>query len=248
MILVMAGTADGREIAERLYLKGAKVLVTVTTNYGASFFGDEIEVWRGPLNKYALVELMRDKGIKVVIDATHPFAANASINAIKASKEAGIRYIRYERKGTSCNGAVWVKDFNEAANECQKYDNIFLAIGSKNLERFKPLWESGKRVTVRVLPSSHIVKKCEDLGLIPDRIIAMMGPFSIGLNYQLFKQATAQAIVTKDSGIPGGVPEKVKAAEMLGIPAIVVKRPSVNYPFVISNIDTLIDEVTIKWI
>jgi precorrin-6A/cobalt-precorrin-6A reductase len=107
------------------------------------------------------------------------------------------------------------KVYITAAEECKKYDSIFLTVGSKNLEKFRVLWEIGKKVTVRVLPSSSAIKKCEDLGLKPKDVIAMEGPFTKELNYQMFKERNAEVVVTKESGIVGGVLEKFEAAKMV---------------------------------
>jgi precorrin-6x reductase len=243
MILVLAGTKDGREIAERLKLKDVEVVASTVTDYGASIFNEGIKVNKGALDELSLIEFIYKNNIDIVVDATHPFAKDVSINAINACNKTGIKYIRYERESLYCHNAIMVKSFEEAAEECKKYDSIFLTIGSKNLEKFKFLWEAGKKVTVRVLPSSSIIKKCEDLGLTPKDIIAMEGPFSRELNYQMFKEKKAEIIVTKESGIVGGVLEKFEAAKMLGIPVILIKRPDVNYPVVLTNVDSLIKEV-----
>ena len=244
MILVLAGTKDGREIAERLKLKGFEVIASTVTDYGASLFSEGIKVHKGVLDELSLIDFIYKNYIDVVVDATHPFAKDVSINAINACNKTGIKYIRYERESLYYYKAIVVKSFEEAAEECKKYDSIFLTVGSKNLEKFRVLWEIGKKVTVRVLPSSSAIKKCEDLGLKPKDIIAVEGPFTKELNYQMFKERNAEVVVTKESGIVGGVLEKFEAAKMLGIPVILIKRPDINYPIVVTDVDSLINEVT----
>lgn len=244
MILVLSGTKDGREIAERLKLKGIEVIASTVTDYGASLFSDGIKVHKGPLDELNLIEFIYKNNIDIIIDATHPFSKDVSVNAINACNKTGIRYIRYERKSIYYGNAVIAESFEEAAEKCKEYHNIFLTVGSKNLEKFKFLWAMGKNVTARVLPLSNVLKKCEDLGLTPKDIIAMEGPFSSELNYQMFKERKAEVIVTKESGVVGGILEKFEAAEMLGIPVILIKRPDVNYPAVITDVDSLMKDVT----
>nr|WP_244262781.1 precorrin-6A reductase [Thermoanaerobacter siderophilus] len=187
---------------------------------------------------------MYKNNIDIVVDATHLFAKDISINAINAYNKTGIKYIRYERKNLYYYNAIVVESFEEAAEECKKYGSIFLTVGSKNLEKFRVLWEIGKKVTARVLPLSSVIKKCEDLGLKPKDIIAMEGPFTKELNYQMFKERNAEVVVAKESGIVEGVLEKFEAAKMLGIPVILIKRPDINYPVVVTDVDSLINEVT----
>ncbi|MGH2332352.1 precorrin-6A reductase [Thermoanaerobacter mathranii] len=244
MILVLAGTKDGREIAERLKLKGFEVIASTVTDYGASLFSEGIKVHKGAMDELSLIDFIYKNNIDIVVDATHPFAKDVSINAINACNKTGIKYIRYERESLYYYKAIVVKSFEEAAEECKKYDSIFLTVGSKNLEKFRVLWEIGKKVTARVLPLSSVIKKCENLGLKPKNIIAMEGPFTKELNYQMFKERNAEVIVTKESGIVGGVLEKFEAAKMLGIPVILIKRPDINYPVVLTDVDSLINEVT----
>ncbi|MGI1692186.1 precorrin-6A reductase [Thermoanaerobacter uzonensis] len=244
MILVLAGTKDGREIAERLKFKGFEIIASTVTDYGASLFSEGIKVHKEAMDELSLVNFIYKNNIDIVVDATHPFAKDVSINAINACNKTGIKYIRYERESLYYYNAIVVKSFEEAAEECKKYDSIFLTVGSKNLEKFRVLWEIGKKVTARVLPLSNVIKKCEDLGLKPKDIIAMEGPFTKELNYQMFKERNAEVVVTKDSGIVGGVLEKFEAAKMLGIPVILIKRPDINYPVVVTDVDSLINEVT----
>jgi precorrin-6A/cobalt-precorrin-6A reductase len=98
MILVLAGTKDGREIAERLKLKGFEVIASTVTDYGASLFSEGIKVHKGALDELSLIDFIYKNYIDVVVDATHPFAKDVSINAINACNKTGIKYIRYERE------------------------------------------------------------------------------------------------------------------------------------------------------
>ena len=107
---------------------------------------------------------------------------------------------------------IHVKDIDEAIRILENNQRIFLTTGSKTLDRFTELLDRGKHLIVRVLPKSEILKKCEGIGLSPENIIAMKGPFSSEMNYQMFKDYKADVVVTKDSGIIGGVPEKIEAA------------------------------------
>ncbi|MDI6604276.1 MAG: precorrin-6A reductase [Thermoanaerobacteraceae bacterium] len=243
MILCLTGTKDGREIANHLSKSGLDVIASTTTEYGASLYDERVKVHIGILDEKSLMDFVKSNGIDTVVDATHPFAKDISINAINVCKKLNIKYIRYERKTIYYDKSIIVNDYKEALEKAFEFDNIFLTTGSKNLEIFMPLVKAGKRMIARVLPVSIVIKKCEDLGLKPSDIIAMQGPFSVDLNYHMFKQAGADVIITKESGITGGVLEKFKAARMLNIPVILIKRPEINYPLKVSDMEELKKEI-----
>jgi len=79
------------------------------------------------------------------------------------------------------------------------------------------------------LPVSKVLLLCEELGLNPDNIIAMKGPFSEEMNRAMFAMQDVSVVVTKDSGGAGGTLDKIRAAKAAGIPVIVVKRPTIDY-------------------
>lgn len=247
MILVLAGTADGRSIINKLNKCGLQVLATAVSCYGKSLISryDGVEVVQGALLSEELFSLIRDKDIKTVIDATHPFALRVSLMAMEVCRSAGVLYIRYERAKTRANGSgniIRVPDFSEAALRAGEYGNVFLTIGVKNLEPFVERIPVD-RLVARVLPFSGSINKCAGLGLSPGNVIAMEGPFSRELNRELFKKYKAGVVVTKDSGETGGTKEKLLAAQDLKIPVIMVTRPRIEYPLVVHNIKSLMEEL-----
>ncbi len=245
MIMVLAGTKDGRIIAESLYEKGLPVLATTVTEYGRRLFKPGIDIRTGPLDKDTLRRVIAENNVDTIIDATHPFARDISEMAIKVCGECKIDYLRYERKKAKefYTDIIHVKDFDQTITVLEKYQHIFLTIGSKNLDRFAKLITQGKQLTARVLPKSDILKKCEDLGLLPENIIAMKGPFSREMNYHMFKESRADVVVTKDSGVIGGVLEKIEAASMLKLPVVLIERPAIHYPNVIYNLEQLLQKI-----
>lgn len=248
MILVLAGTKDGRIIAEELFKMRFEVMATAVTSYG-NRFSDGIKAYIGALNEEKLYILIKNRDIDVVVDVTHPFAEEISKTAIKVCQQLKIPYLRYERKSLEdrIDGVIWARDFNHAAVESKKFNRIFLAIGSKNLDKFLPLKTQGKKIFARVLPISTIIKRCEDLGFTCSDIIAIQGPFSYEMNIALFKQTRCDVVVTKESGEVGGVLEKIRAARKLEIPILVIKRPKIQYPVVFDDIEKLLKEVANKY-
>lgn len=102
-VLVMAGTSDARMIISDLSKeKEMSVLATATTSHGVELarrYGAN-KVLEGFFDSEKLIDIIKNNDIKVLIDATHPFAVAATQNAIKASDSVGIGYIRFERPET----------------------------------------------------------------------------------------------------------------------------------------------------
>ena len=91
MILLLAGTSDARLILQRLKENHAKVAVSVTTEYGAALLHEAADlVNQNRLDACGLQQLFDDWDISLVVDATHPYAAEASKNALAATHAAGI--------------------------------------------------------------------------------------------------------------------------------------------------------------
>jgi len=234
--MVIAGTADARQIINELAKLDIKVVATVTSKLGSELIGahPKIEVCKGKLTFEDMACLIEDTSSVCLIDASHPFAREASINAINACEMTGIPYLRFERKGIlpDDSGVLRVKNFEEAAGMLSKMKgNILLAVGSNHLEVFvKWIYDYKERLYVRVLPESSILKKCEDIGLTAGNIIAFKGPFTEEMNIEMIKHCNAAVLVTKDSGEAGGTGEKLAAAKKSGIPVILVERPDISYP------------------
>jgi len=252
MILLLAGTGDSRELAAALTGAGYRVLASAATSYGGDLLRSlpGLLVRQGELNETEMGDLLRQRGIDCVIDATHPFAAGVSTTAIKAARANGVPYLRWERAATPLPEnplVIRVKDWAEAAGRVAGLApvNAFLAVGVKPLVHFigNPILQSC-RFTVRVLPVPDSVATCLELGLRPDQIIAMQGPGSEQLNRILLEEKQSQLLVVKESGPEGGTRVKLAAALGLGIPVIIVERPVVSGAFETAR---CLDEVY-KWL
>ena len=101
-IFVVAGTQDGRELAGFLHENGYKVIASVVSKYGEELLKqyEGIEINDKPLDSAGLTEFIAKNNISLLVDASHPYAANASQNAMKACHNTKIHYIKYEKKQT----------------------------------------------------------------------------------------------------------------------------------------------------
>ncbi len=247
MILIVAGTRDGRELTERLVETGSPVMASVVSSYGEQLLascGERLRINDRPLDEQELRGCIREQGIHILVDASHPYAVNVSRNAMEACHREGIPYLRYERDITQITykNIHVAHSYEEAAALSSSLGrHIFLTTGSRNLEKFVQAKELADCVlTARVLPTSEVLSRCEELGLSPKQIIAMQGPFSKEMNLSMFQQCQAEVIVTKNSGIIGGTDTKIEAAKELGLPLVLIDRPVLSYDHVAHTYDEVI--------
>lgn len=250
MILVMAGTSDARELAVRIKDEGYELLSTVVTDSAAKSMEDvNLPVQVGRLTAADLINLIVEKGVKAVVDATHPFAEEASKNAMAAAKDAGVPYIRYERESVSAPGSdklIVVEDYVQAAElAADKKGVIMLTTGSKTLKIFtdRLLGLPDTTLVARMLPRLDNMQKCEELGLEQKNIVAMQGPFSKDLNKALYDHYGVTLMITKESGKVGAFDEKVEAALEMGIETIVIGRPQIDYGTKFSDFDPIMTQL-----
>lgn len=243
MIWVVGGTSNAKEICEHLASEGHRVLVSVTTDYGrqlSEFPG--IEVVQGKLSCEEMEHLIQTHGVRLVVDASHPFAAEVSAGAMQAAKNTGVPYLRFERANTCFENATYVDSYEQAvAYLTEKPGNILLTTGSKFVAKFIPL--GVERLFARVLSTSDSVALCEQAGLKPVNVIAMCGVGSVALNLALLKEFDIRFLITKESGAEGGLPEKLEAASQANAEVIIIQRPAINYPEMYSEYDLLMARI-----
>ena len=243
-IFLIAGTEDGRKLAEFLSEKNFDVTASVVSDYGRKLLENcaGVKINDKPLDRDELEKILREENFNFLVDASHPYAKNISANAIAAAHAAQIFYIRYERAEVSFayEKIFPVESYEAAAIKAAEFGkNIYLTTGSRSLKIFVDLLKDCN-LTVRILPTAEVLNQCETLGLSPKQIVAMQGPFSTELNVELFKHAGAEVIVTKNSGKIGGADTKLEAAKILNLPVVMINRPKIFYPNLAETFDDVL--------
>ncbi|MEG2597798.1 MAG: precorrin-6A reductase, partial [Oscillospiraceae bacterium] len=175
----------------------------------------------------------------LVIDATHPYAAEASQNLKSACKKAGGEYFRLLRpsENIKTENCIFVANITEAADFLnQTNGNVLITTGSKELSAFTGVHNYQTRLFPRVLPSISVLEICKELGFLSKNLIAMQGPFSKKLNAAILSEINAVYLVTKDTGKEGGFAEKIAAAKECGVTTIVIARPEQETGFSLEEI------------
>jgi precorrin-6A/cobalt-precorrin-6A reductase len=250
-VLLITGESDSTRIMQELLDSKVKLIVTTTTKSKADiiFENENITYLGRQFTSEAFVRLVGKFNIKCIVDASHGFAVDVSRNAMKAAEREDINYIRYEKpvsKFDDPNKKIKkVDSYKSVVKEISKSKgNVFIATGSNNLFKYKDLIKKdASRLFFKVIPESHGIKICEDLGLKSDNIIAIKGIFSEEMYSSILEQFKIQVFVFKESGTAGAYVEKMHAALGKNIKIIVLKRPKFDYACVVSTIAEVIYKV-----
>lgn len=240
------GTSEGRKILSLINNYTDEIAVTTATTYG----GQLLKEFRikslntKPLNKEEMLNWIKDNGINILVDASHPYAQEVTKTALECSNDLNIKYVRYERQGAlediTGEDIVRVKNYDEAIEVIKNIDgNILNTTGGNNVSKFLNL-DFEYRIIHRILPSPNVLAKIVEAGIKLKDIIALQGPISYELEKAFINQYNAKAILTKDSGIEGGVLEKLKAVRECKIKLIVIEKPKSNYDLVFYHEEELI--------
>lgn len=168
-----------------------------------------------------LISYLREAGITHVVDATHPFAAQMSTNAISACKMAGVPLIALTRAPwTEGPGDRWIR-VPDIAGAVAALDRpparIMLAVGRMHLEEFAV--HPQHAYLLRVVDPPRTSLPFPDHRLIVDR-----GPFTEQGDLALMRAHGTDLVVSKNAG-GTGASAKILAARRLGLPVVMIERP-----------------------
>lgn len=227
--IVFAGTTEGYALCEFLAENRVSVYACAATEYGGSLLQENefLHVSAGRLKTEDMEELFRKENPEIVLDATHPYAAEVTKNIRTACESADVLYQRILRpEGEKNSEAIYVESTEEAAAFLSGTEgNIFLTTGSKELAKFTGIPDYKERLFARVLSIPSVIRSCAELGIEGKHLIGMQGPFSAEINEAMLRQFQCSYLVTKDTGLAGGFPEKMEACQRCGVTPVIIGRP-----------------------
>ena len=227
--IVFAGTTEGYALCEFLAENRVSVYACAATEYGGSLLQENefLHVSAGRLKTEDMEELFQKENPEIVLDATHPYAAEVTKNIRTACESAGVLYQRILRpEGEKNSEAIYVESTEEAAAFLSGTEgNIFLTTGSKELAKFTGIPDYKERLFARVLSIPSVIRSCAELGIEGKHLIGMQGPFSAEINEAMLRQFQCSYLVTKDTGLAGGFPEKMEACQRCGVTPVIIGRP-----------------------
>jgi precorrin-6A/cobalt-precorrin-6A reductase len=168
-----------------------------------------------------LKDYLTTEAITHVIDATHPFAAQMSRNAVEACADLGVPLVALTRPPWARQpGDTWqrVADIDAAVAALDGAPKrVMLAIGRMHLAAF------GSQ------PQHHYLLRLVDAPRMPPplpdhRAIIDRGPFTEAGDRALLTDHRIDLVVSKNAGGSASY-AKIAAARALGLPVVMIDRP-----------------------
>ncbi len=236
-ILLLGGTTEANLLATAIAGAGLDAVYSYAGRTDAPM-GQLIHMRVGGFGGVdGLIAYLRAENITHVIDATHPFAARMSMNAVVACKATGVPLVALERAPwVAGEGDLWthVPDLATAADALgATARRVFLAIGRQHLDAFAGQPQHHYLVRLVDAPPS-------DLPLPKVRIIVARGPFTVAGDRGLMRDHGSQVVVAKNAGGKGAV-AKIAAARELGLPVVMIGRPVIPARDVVRNVAAVMD-------
>jgi precorrin-6A/cobalt-precorrin-6A reductase len=230
MILLIGGTSETAPLASGLAEAGYEVLVSTATAASLAI-GDHPRISRraGRLDEEGLLALGKEKGVRAIVDAAHPYAVAVHAAVQIAARRLGIPCLVFRRPEALTPGSPvrFAADHAEAAETAFADGRpVFLTTGARSLAPYaEDARRTGVPLAVRILDAPESLAACRAAGIPEDRIIAGRGPFSVEENLAAIRRFDIGVIVAKESGRAGGIDAKLAAANQADCRLIVLRRP-----------------------
>jgi precorrin-6A/cobalt-precorrin-6A reductase len=220
-LLILGGTGDAVALANQAI--NLLELTVITSLAGRTSLPKQLvgEVRIGGFGGEAgLIDYLRAEQIDLLIDATHPFAAQISWNAAGAAKQVRIPWLMLIRPAwEKLPQDNWIEvDSVEVSVSMIPTDaqRIFLTIGRQQLAPFASLTD--RWCLIRSIDPPDL-----NIQLPPGELLLDRGPFSLEQELRLLQDYRIDAIVSKNSG-GDATYAKILAARELGLPIVMVQR------------------------
>ena len=224
MILVFGGTTEGRKAVEVLEEGGNAYYYSTKTGEQdiTLHHGQRID---GALDAEAMQTFCREQGIRLIVDAAHPFASQLHQTIAQVSESLNIPTIRYERIYSERDSEItWIDDYSQIPRDIH---SLLATTGVQSISKLKPLEAEGITIYYRILQRESSIALALKQGASPEQLCYYEDPQDIPVE--------AEAILLKESGLSGGFSEKVEAAKARGMRIIALKRPQTPKIFTIVN-------------
>ena len=221
-VLILGGTTEATALCRAMAEAGVASMI--------SFAGRVERPVRQPLPQRVggfggvagLATFLRDNRITHLIDATHPFAAQMSTNAVSAAAEAGVPLLAVTRPPWHAGpGDRWIRvaDLDGAVRALEgTRRRVMLAIGRMHLGLFAVHPQHFYLLRLVDPPDAPLP--------VPDAHVEVLrGPFTLEDDRALMRHHGIELVVSKNAG-GTGARAKIDAARDLGLPVVMIDRPA----------------------
>ena len=233
MILIFGGTTEGRTAVKVLDEAGSPYYYSTRGN------AQQIECKHGTrvaggMDHDAMTEFCSTHDIHLIIDAAHPFASLLHTTVAAVSEQLDLPVIRLERRYPPRDESlVWCDTFDDAIDYLESHEirDLLALSGVQTITKLQRYWKKHP-CHFRVLDRDDSREIARRAGFPAENLLFWQEGQD---ELTLFRQLRPGAILTKESGESGYYEEKITAARQLGIPVIVIRRPSLPDSFYVVN-------------
>ena len=233
MILIFGGTTEGRTTVKVLDEAGSPYYYSTRGN------AQQIECKHGTrvaggMDCDAMTEFCSTHNIRLIIDAAHPFASLLHTTVATVSEQLDLPVIRLERRYPPRDESlVWCDTFDDAIDYLESHEirDLLALSGVQTITKLQRYWKKHP-CHFRVLDRDDSREIARRAGFPAENLLFWQEGQD---ELTLFRQLRPGAILTKESGESGYYEEKITAARQLGIPVIVIRRPSLPDSFYVVN-------------
>ena len=228
MILILGGTTEGR--------LAVRVADAAGSPYWYSTRGalQQIECKHGThitgaLDEAAMTAFCQYHGIRLLVDAAHPFATELHRTVASVAESLDLPVVRVERTYSDETDDIrWCADYADAVRrlEADGITRLLALTGVQTIGKLRSYWER-YACWFRILRRDESLEKAVQQGFDPKRLVY----YEEEEDAALLARLRPQAILTKESGDSGGFVQKVAAARAAGIPVYAVRRPALPAGF-----------------
>ena len=236
-ILILGGTTQARELAERLAKRGELEVIVSLAGRTKSPPPQPVPVRTGGFGGVAgLAKYLGEERIDALVDATHPYANIISANAAAAARQAGVALITFRRPPwRAVAGDRWteVLDVADAVHRLgERPRRVFVTLGRTELA---PLSRAPQHFyLIRSVDPVEPPLPLPRVNYVTDR-----GPFSAADDRALMSAHAIDAVIAKNSGGTATY-GKIAAARALGIDVIMLRRPAPPDAPAVETVDEVI--------
>lgn len=221
-ILILGGTTEASALAKSLAERGERAMLSYAGRTGNPR-AQPLPVRVGGFGGAAgLAVFLKAEGFTHLIDATHPFAATISANAVAAAQEAEVAHLILNRpEWQAGEGDRWTH-VPDIAGAVRALDGpprrVMLALGRMHVEAFA------------AQPQHHYLLRFVDAPDAPPalsrhHLTVDRGPFTLEGDLALMRAHGIDLVVAKNAG-GAGARAKIDAARTLGLPVLMIDRPA----------------------
>ncbi|MFO1159254.1 MAG: cobalt-precorrin-6A reductase [Reyranellaceae bacterium] len=184
-----------------------------------------------------LAAFLREREIDAAIDATHPYAAQISTNAVAACAAANVPLASLVRAAWQRQADDHWQEVGSTRDAAERLGGtprrVFLSLGRQDLHLFAAAPQH--HYIARLIETPQQTELPPHLVLVRQR-----GPFDIAVERKLLVDERIDVVVSKNSG-GDATYAKIEAARALALPVVMISRPDKPAGHVLTSAEAAVD-------